>query len=209
MQYNPYQFALPDEQIREIQRGYLRFLRAAAGRVLDIGSGQGQFLDIASAAGHATVGIERHAPAAEACRARGHEVHVEDAVEGLQRLDGGFDLILVSHLIEHLLPAQAQALVAGTSRLLNPHGALVVVTPNTKNLAVGSHLFWLDPTHVRPYPDALVAMFMASADLDVESMGDDPLSRRRGLWRMLPARGVLRGVVAGVDTVVVGRRAQP
>jgi hypothetical protein len=63
-----------------------------------------------------------------------------------------------------LLHAAATALTSG--------GTAVFVTPNTEDIVMMTHLFWLDLTHVRPYPVALLARLCSVAGfIDVRTGG--------------------------------------
>src|SRR5262249_47363650 len=88
---------------RAPKRGYLAWL-PRHGAVLDIGCGDGAFLDVASAAGLRAVGVERDATATAAARARGHEVLAGDAFAVLAELGAAgarFDGAVLAHVIEH------------------------------------------------------------------------------------------------------------
>jgi SAM-dependent methyltransferase len=49
-----------------------------------------------------------------------------------------------------------------TVRVLKPGGVAIFETPNPENVLVGSHNFYLDPTHRNPLPSATVK-FIAEA----------------------------------------------
>lgn len=59
---------------------------------------------------------------------------------------------------------------------LAPGGRLVLVTPNARDLRVIGETFWLDPTHVRPYPMMLLDSMLRSTGYDVVHKAQ-PLSR--------------------------------
>ena len=101
-------------------------------RILDVGCADGRLLDwyAASRAGDRleTHGIEMNESAAAIARRRGHRV-----VTGRFELDrelerGTFDLILASHVVEHVDDPRAFAQRAAD--LLAPNGLFVLATPN-------------------------------------------------------------------------------
>jgi 2-polyprenyl-3-methyl-5-hydroxy-6-metoxy-1,4-benzoquinol methylase len=194
------------------KRGYLRHL--PQGAVVDLGCGDGVFLDVARAAGWQGVGIDHDAAALSVARARGHEVHHGEVLDVTRQLAARgvvFDGAVLLHVIEHLLPAQALALLCATSALLRSDGVLVIATPNCANYLVQSETFWLDPTHLRPYPRLLVERLAAAAGFVVVESYLDPATRpQRSWWRAAIAR--LRTAISGVDKsgpldlVVVCRR---
>ena len=147
-------------------------------------------------------------------RARGLEVRCGDAAELLAQLAAqgeSFDGAAMLHVVEHLQPAAALQALALIQAVLRPGGRLVVATPNVRNHIVWSQVFWLDPTHLRPYPRPLLERMGESAGLRVVASFDDPASRpRRGaLARALAAaRSLLSGVDRSgpMDSIVVFAR---
>jgi SAM-dependent methyltransferase len=58
--------------------------------------------------------------------------HTYDVRQGLRELDGTVDEVYCGHLLEHLTPEEAQALLAECARVLRPGGRLGVVVPDTR-----------------------------------------------------------------------------
>jgi hypothetical protein len=80
-------------------------------RLLDIGCGNGAFLDKARDAGWQVVGIDSDPAAIEATQQLGLEAYV-GSVEDYEKHLGQFDAITLSHVIEHLhKPQQTMAMV--------------------------------------------------------------------------------------------------
>ena len=101
------------------------------GRLLDVGSGSGEFLSTMRKRGWAVMGVDVDPAAVRAARrAYGLEVHlgaVADLVaKGLQ-----FDAITASHVIEHV--RDPVGLLAQCRRLLRPGGRVVLRTPNARS----------------------------------------------------------------------------
>jgi SAM-dependent methyltransferase len=186
-----------EEEDRAVARGRLRHFTGAR-RVLDLGCGRGTFLGLLREAGIAGLGADLDpAPA----RAAGHEVVEGEAGEVLAALAARgerFDGVLASHLVEHLPPDRVPALLAGIAAVLSSGGRAVLVTPNAKNLLVLTETFWLDPTHVRPWPRPLLERLGEAAGLRVVASYDDPATvPRRAPLRRLLAR--LRSPLSGAD----------
>jgi len=192
------------------KRSYLARFPAAT-NVLDVGCGQGRFLDAAREHGIESLGLDSSAEACAACVSRGHSVVHGDALVLLKRLHEErrrFAAVLLAHVVEHCDGATALELVASCARVLQPGGRLLVATPNAKNLVVLEEVFWLDPSHVRPYPRALLEQMGRAAGLDVVASYDDPTTTpRRAAWRRLVAcvRSWFSGAnrSAPMDSVVV------
>jgi SAM-dependent methyltransferase len=101
-------------------------------RILDVGCADGRLLDWykASSVGDRleTHGVEMNEAAADSARRRGHRV-VTARFEAEAELEAGsFDLILASHVIEHVEDPKQFAQHAAD--LLAPNGLLMVATPN-------------------------------------------------------------------------------
>lgn len=151
---------------KDVVREYQKIARSLAGwaPVLDLGCGAGTLLETLQALGTAAQGVDSSPLAVAACRQRGLMAAQGDIFEFLKETDGGrFGAVFAGHLVEHLHPADAQQLYAEAWRILRPSGRLVVLTPNPRNLAVAGEAFWIDPTHVRPYPRQLLRALALNA----------------------------------------------
>jgi hypothetical protein len=96
--------------------------------------------------------------------------------------------VTLIHLIEHFAPQQASELLAASAQRLAPGGRLIIVTPNYADWSVASQIFWLDPTHVRPYPLLLLTQYLSANGLNVIHSSTRQLVRlgvRRALARPL------------------------
>jgi len=121
--------------------------------VLDLGCGSGMFLRILLARKVSCTGVEGSQECVEACRQANLPAVKSDVFEYLRATaDSSYGGIFCSHLIEHLMPAQALELYSEAYRVLQAQGKLVILTPNFRHLTVAAEGFWLDLTHVRPYP---------------------------------------------------------
>jgi 2-polyprenyl-3-methyl-5-hydroxy-6-metoxy-1,4-benzoquinol methylase len=102
-----------------------------AGRLLDVGCGDGSMLEEAMSLGWSAEGVDFDSNAVANARSKGLEVHL-GAVEDLNLPDASFDLILMSHLIEQVY--DPIRLLRECRRLLTPGGKLIVATPNAESL---------------------------------------------------------------------------
>ena len=131
------------------QRRHLRkmFLgQAAPGKLLEVGSGSGRFLNRMRATGWQVQGTDFDPAAAARVKARyGLTVDVGELGD-LGYADASFDAIAMSQVIEHVY--DPHALLAEAFRLLRPGGRLVLSTPNASGLAhrsFGRHWRGLEP----------------------------------------------------------------
>lgn len=96
-------------------------------RVLDFGSGSGEFLAAARARGCEAVGVEPGRDYAAYARAQ-HGVEVLDDADDERFPPGHFDVVTTHHVMEHLRdPADVMARLA---RWLKPDGVLYAAVPN-------------------------------------------------------------------------------
>jgi len=83
---------------REVLGFYVPYF-AHCHRVLDVGCGQGQFIELLKAQGVATVGIDVDARMVEVCRGKGLDVAKADLFNYLPQQKEQFDGIFSSNLI--------------------------------------------------------------------------------------------------------------
>jgi len=173
------------EDIRARAEVYLPLVqRAAAGvpgrPLLDLGCGRCEWLELLSSRGLEALGVDRNGAFVRDGVARGLRVEEEDALSFLRsRGDGTAGAVTAFHVLEHLSLADLQSLLAETFRVLAPGGLALFETPDPANLAVGAHTFYLDPTHRRPLPSALLnflAERVGFVDLEVMSLHPPPAS---------------------------------
>lgn len=130
--YEAWSREIPDRD--RMWAGRLRWVRrqVAGGALLDIGTGDAHFLDLARRY-YEVVGTDFSPAAAQRALRRGYEIRVGQ----IESLDFGarrFDVVTLWHVLEHL-PHPLQALRA-IHRLLQPRGVLVVAVPNEENAFV-------------------------------------------------------------------------
>jgi 2-polyprenyl-3-methyl-5-hydroxy-6-metoxy-1,4-benzoquinol methylase len=101
------------------------------GRLLDVGFGDGAFLDIARAMGWVVTGIDPDSKVVSNALQRGLSVH-QGGLEVLAGESSVFDVITMSHVIEHV--HQPIEVLKACYRLLKVGGQLWVETPNIDSL---------------------------------------------------------------------------
>ncbi|OFA02579.1 bifunctional 2-polyprenyl-6-hydroxyphenol methylase/3-demethylubiquinol 3-O-methyltransferase UbiG [Duganella sp. HH101] len=137
--------------------GPLRTLQAPPA-ALDLGCGRGEWLELLGEQGFRAHGVDLDDGMLAACRERGLDVELGDAIACLRALpDNSLAVVSAFHLVEHIPFELLQTLVAESRRVLLPGGLLIMETPNPENLVVGASSFYLDPTHLRPIPPQLLA----------------------------------------------------
>jgi len=208
-----YEFGGSEALVKRTQKRFVEIFRHAA-PVLDIGCGRGVFMELLRDAQIESVGIDHSPESVAACRQKGFTVFNEDAHQYLSRANAKFGGVFLSHVIEHLGYADGMNLFKLCFNALRPGGTLVVVTPNSADLAVISEIFWLDPTHVRPYPKLLLQSMLQANDFCIKRSGEFLGSWRMVGWRRVPGyifRRLLLGRHYGKPNtfVIAEKKPQP
>ena len=109
-------------------------------RLLDVGSGNGEYLNIMRNYGWEVEGLEIDNKAADFARDKYNlKVHTKSLFEsGIP--SESFDVITLNHVIEHVY--EAEQLLAECKRILKPGGRVILLTPNRESL--GFKLFGKD-----------------------------------------------------------------
>lgn len=171
-------FRGPRESIRARLEIYLPEVRAAleqavfgpaagpAGaqcRVLDLGCGRGEFLEMLSAKGIRGMGVDSNGIMVQQGKDAGLDIREQDIFAFLSEMPAkSMAAITAFQVMEHLPFSGQLMLIDQCRRILAPGGILILETPNPQNLLAGSVDFHRDPTHLKPvHPDTL--LFLARA----------------------------------------------
>jgi SAM-dependent methyltransferase len=99
--------------------------------VLDVGGGEGAFLDLAREAGLKTAGVELNRHASEVASGKGHKMfnkQMEDI--SLEELNGGTELLTLFQVVEHV-PAPVDFMISA-SRLVKQGGYISIAVPSDR-----------------------------------------------------------------------------
>lgn len=174
------------DRIVAIQRKFLQYF-PNKGTILDLGSGRGFFLDLLREDGFDPEGVEMDGLMQKVSQERGHKIHNSDAVSFLQSSNDKYSGIFASHIIEHLDIGEGIMLLKLIKDHLSPGGVAIIITPRPGSLWATEN-FWLDTTHVRPYPYQLLQKQFAGFEIlaggtepDSNPVIEVPLTRRLAL----------------------------
>ena len=124
----------------------------------DLGCGRGEWLELMSEVGFTARGVDLNEDMLKACLERGLSVETQDAIAALEHLPDESQMVVSAfHLAEHIPFDDLKELVKEAFRVLKPSGLLILETPNSENLVVGTSSFYLDPSHQRPLPVQLLS----------------------------------------------------
>ena len=195
-----------EEYVKKGQRFYLPYF---AGRhdVLDIGCGRGEFLELMRDAGVPARGIDLGQESVDLCRHKGLQAELADLFPYLADLpESSLDGIFSAQVVEHLPPERLPEMIRLAASRLERGGVLAIETPNPECLAIFASHFYLDPTHTRPVPHALLAFYMEEYGL-----GLIEVHRLSPAVESMPALAGLaedfrEAFFGGLDYAIVGRK---
>lgn len=195
-----------EEFVKAGQRFYVPYF-AACKDVLDIGCGRGEFLELMREAGVSARGIDLSRESVNLCRSKELQAEEADLFAYLAKLpDASLDGIFCAQVVEHLPPAQLPEMIRLAAEKLWRGGVLVIETPNPECLAIFATHFYLDPTHRRPIPHALLAFYMEECGI-----GHIEIHRRSPAIETMPALAALpqdfrEAFFGGLDYAIVGKK---
>jgi SAM-dependent methyltransferase len=145
-------------------------------RVLDIGCGEGVFLDLARDAGITTTGVELNRNAAETAARKGHRM-IHKSIKSIHpdELDGGAELLTLFQVLEHV-PAPAE-FVASAARLVKSGGHVAIAVPSDRRmlgLLENDPADW-PPHHISRWRIEDLRKLGERAGLELVDIGSNPL----------------------------------
>ncbi len=149
----------------------VRWLEAReGGRLLDVGCGNGSYLNQMQQLGWEVTGVEPDGEAVAVARKKfGLEVF-HGSLEEAGLPSGHFDAITMNHVIEHV--PDPIGTLRECHQVLKPGGKLVVATPNIKSLGRqkfnDAWLHWDPPRHLHHFSPQALRACAEKAGLDVQ-----------------------------------------
>lgn len=147
---------------------------------LDLGCGRGEWLTALKNTGFQPEGVDTDPDMLASCQSKGLAAHNSDALAFLRQApDNHYAVVSAFHFAEHIPFNDLKSLIEEAYRAMQPGGLLILETPNPENPIIGACYFYMDPTHVKPLPPALL-QFVA------DYSGFQPSC----VWRMSEAEGL-------------------
>lgn len=146
-----------EDEIRRRMEIYPELFKGAAGKVLEIGPGRGELLNLFKEHGISAYGVDSDAAMVQTAAARGVEVRLEDGLAHLRGVaDASLGGLIACQVAEHLPIAVLRELLRESRRAVKPGGKVILETINPRSLIALSSNYFRDPTHVWPlHPDTL------------------------------------------------------
>ena len=195
-----------EDYVKAGQQLYLPYF-AGRTRVLDLGCGRGEFLELLGAAGIEAHGIDLSTESVARCRAKGLDAAVADLFAYLAvQPEGELGGLFCAQVVEHLPPERLPELIRLAARSLEPGGIIAIETPNPECLAIFATHFYLDPTHTRPVPHALLVFY-----LEEFGVGNIEVKKLSPAMDLMPSLGKLpdefrAAFFDGLDYAVIGKK---
>ena len=128
-----------EQRTRLIGRGKFEqlmdlYVDSKPGRVLDIGAGVGEVLEVFGMEGWSTHAIEMNPVAVEWLQGRSHDDVFHGRLEDFHAAEGSFDIIMAWGVVEHVL--DPDDFLDRVHRLLAPGGMFVSEVPHAQSLLV-------------------------------------------------------------------------
>lgn len=148
--------------IKKRQKHYLSYFENKS-KVIDIGCGRGEFLELLIENNVDAFGVDINDQMLDFCLDRGLPVIKQDGIACLREQgDNSLGGIFLGQVIEHLSFEQITELVDLSYKKLKTGAVIIMETPNPQSLAIFSHAFYMDPTHVKPV-HPLTIQFLAES----------------------------------------------
>jgi 2-polyprenyl-3-methyl-5-hydroxy-6-metoxy-1,4-benzoquinol methylase len=169
-----------EEEVKNQQAQFLPYFDKA-GKVLDLGCGRGEFLELLRENGIDAQGIDLNEQMIEICRDKGFDCQKGDVLESLNQCqDNSLGGIFSSQVIEHLPPQYLQRMIELAYFKLAPGGHLVLETLNPASVFGLVQIYFLDLTHQKPiHPQTLKFLMETSGFEDVEIQYSAPLEEEQ------------------------------
>jgi 2-polyprenyl-3-methyl-5-hydroxy-6-metoxy-1,4-benzoquinol methylase len=169
------------------------------GKLLDVGCGDGAFLDWMRHLGWSVTGVDPDPRAAEMAQERYGIRVVASGVDTANFPPASFDAVTLNHVLEHVL--EPVDLLRRCREVVAPGGRIVCVTPNVESLGrrrFGPHWrAWDSPRHLNLFSRKSLAEAARRAGLKVGSISTGTRLARFIFNESRPGTAVSRRVQAG------------
>jgi SAM-dependent methyltransferase len=164
------------KDIKQRQLAFLPYFEKCS-RVLDIGCGRGEFLEILKDHAIGCIGVDSDPDMVAYCHSRQLEVEQSDAITYLETLDDkSLDGVFIDQVVEHLEPEYLVRLLALCHQKMKFGYYIIIETVNPLSF-VSFVNFYIDMTHKKPvHPETLQYLFSALGFRECEKKFFSPVS---------------------------------
>ncbi len=167
-----------EAEVKKQQVSYLPYFKKK-GKVLDLGCGRGEFLELLEKNGIKGVGIDINDQMIDICLEKGLDCQKGDILEKLaEHEDGSLSGIFSSQVIEHLPPSYLKRLLELAYFKLAPSSPIVLETINPVSVFSLVEIYFLDLSHQRPiHPQAIKFLMESTGFEEVEIIYSSPVEK--------------------------------
>ena len=141
--------------------------RPEAARILDIGCGAGEFLELSGERFGAVLGIDPSPASVRLCRSRGVPALRADG-SALPFASGSMEVVRAMNILEHIL--DPRVFVREIYRVLEPGGLVLIRMPTQYSILYPVANFYDDYTHIRPLSRPGLRRLLNDAGLEILSI---------------------------------------
>lgn len=169
-----------EAEVKKQQVSYLLYFKKK-GKVLDLGCGRGEFLELLEKNGIKGVGIDINDQMIDICLEKGLDCQKGDMLEKLaDHEDGSLSGIFSSQVIEHLPPSYLKRLLELAYFKLAPSSCIVLETINPVSVFSLVEIYFLDLSHQKPiHPQAIKFLMESTGFEEVEIIYSSPVEKER------------------------------
>ncbi|MFB8791487.1 MAG: class I SAM-dependent methyltransferase [Potamolinea sp.] len=163
----------------------LKDLPAKGSTILEIGCGEGYFLELATRVGHKVVGVDFNRRAIEVAKNKGLEAYTYNLRDLKNHIDTKFDTVVFFHVIEHL--DDLEAFFEDLGEIMHSGSTLHFSCPSPRRLTthlephkrVGLRDFWdYPPHHQSRWNREAAAQLLSRFNWTLEKYLEEPLDWR-------------------------------
>ena len=148
-------------------------------KILDVGCGYGKYLKAFSGRGYTISGIDINPEIVKKNRESGLSCFVPSELTDDEEV---YDLLLMSHVIEHFSPSELLKFIDDSLQKLKAGGHFIIITP------LLSTYFYDDFDHIKPYHPVGLSMVFGDRSSQVQFYADHHIELRDIWFRKAPFR---------------------
>jgi SAM-dependent methyltransferase len=168
--YDDYEMALSFSPrflnyLSELRDQFLKIFGQKTGRVLEIGCGDGSFLEAFQRKGFEVVGVEPSKPFRQSAQSKGLDVHNCYITADFPAPGGPYDAVVSRQVLEHVF--DPRGFLSGFAKSLKSGGTGLVEVPSLEQSVGNGRYFDFFPDHVNYFSSFTLAKACSDAGLEV------------------------------------------
>jgi SAM-dependent methyltransferase len=168
--YDDYEMAFTfspgfQDYLSDLRDQFLEIFGRNSGRVLEIGCGDGSFMEAFKEKGFEVVGVEPSLPFREQALAKGLEVHNCYVLADSPAPGGPYDAVVARQVLEHVF--DLSGFLSGFTKSLKPGGTGLVEVPSLEQSIENGRYFDFFPDHVNYFSSSSLSRACSASGLEV------------------------------------------